>query len=84
MEEDWRIVNQYKYLHGRTLRKTTFIPTKNCDHVHCSFCWDKFGLENNMLHFGYLTTGGNWWICEQCFFDFKVEFEWRLEESDNN
>ena len=86
MNEDWRLVNQSKYLKGKLLIRTTFQKSKNCDHAHCAFCWDKFGEEAGMLHVGYRTKDGPWWICERCFSDFRELFMWRVikEQGDSS
>lgn len=82
-DKDWRIVNQQLFLQRKHLIKTQFIPTVQCDHVHCAFCWDKFGDDEQWLHIGYCTIdkphGQRRWICEQCFQDFKDQFEWTVD-----
>lgn len=78
MQEDWRIFDQKDYLYKKTLFKTKFKATKSCDHVHCVFCWDKFGESEEMLHEGYTTECGHHWICETCFHDFNEDFEWTV------
>lgn len=77
--KDWRIANQQMYLQGKHLRKTNFIPNEQCDHVHCAFCWDKFGEDEKWLHLGYCTIDKQHWICEQCFKDFQNQFNWTVE-----
>ena len=78
MQNDWRITNQINYLYRVKLRKVQFTQTLHSDHEHCEFCWDKFGEEEGMLHFGYCTLDKYRWICEQCFQDFKDQFEWQV------
>ena len=42
----------------------------------------KFGESKEMLHSGYCTIDKYRWICEQCFQDFKDQFEWQVDEAD--
>lgn len=79
LENDWRMTNQKRYLQGKHLARKHFIPTDECDHVHCVFCWDKFGENEGWLHIGYRVEENNSWICEQCFLDFKDEFKWHIK-----
>lgn len=80
MQNDWRITNQINYLFRAKLKKVQFTKTSHSDHEHCEFCWDKFGAEEGMLHSGYCTLDEYRWICEQCFQDFKDQFEWQVYE----
>lgn len=81
---DWRLNGQKKYLFRKKLKRTAFAPSMQNDHAHCSFCWEKFGLCEGMSKMGYKTIVGNWWICDQCFQDFKDEFEWTCTEGIGN
>ena len=78
MDKDWRLVKQHKYLDGKKLVFTRFVPSELLEHKHCSFCWDKFGKGDNSLEVGYCTSDGKWWVCEQCYKDFKEEFRWQV------
>ena len=82
MNNDWRLTNQIDYLYGKKLTFARFEPKPASDHEHCDFCWAKFGNGNEMLHSGYYTTTttGVCWICEDCFNDFKDQFNWTVEE----
>ena len=79
MQTDWRLTNQINYLYHVKLRKAEFKKDANHDHAHCEFCWDKFGEESDMLHTGYCTLDKYRWICEQCFQDFKDQFQWVID-----
>lgn len=81
MENDWRLFNQSAYLQGKHLVKAKFVSIGQLDHTHCAFCWEKFGEDEGCLHGGYCTLEGRHWICEQCFQDFKKQFEWQLEDA---
>ncbi|MDO4502125.1 MAG: hypothetical protein Q4D06_02980 [Coriobacteriia bacterium] len=49
------------------------------DHDHCAFCWAKLSEGSA----GYLAQNGprHEWICEDCFKDLAVDFEWTAKES---
>lgn len=75
---DWRLQGQDEYMKGIKLLKTEFAKTSTNDHEHCEFCMAKFGEEPENLHSGYCTIDRYRWICEQCFEDFKDDFEWQV------
>lgn len=79
MSNDWRLTNQMKYLRGVTLQYATFISREAGDHAHCEFCWKKFDERNAVEQKGYSTLDKYYWICPQCFSDFRSQFEWVLE-----
>lgn len=79
MNKDWRLVNQHSYLDNKKLVFAEFEPSQLSDHRHCAFCWDKFGKGENLLAAGYCTSDKKWWICEQCYEDFKEQFQWQVE-----
>ena len=74
--EDWRLTNQIDYLFRKKIKRSSINDYPEKDHEHCSFCWEKFGRGNNMLHEGYCTEDLSDWICDDCFLDFKDMFEW--------
>lgn len=80
MIEDWRITNQFEYLYKVKLRHIAYQQSsENWEHEHCCFCFDKFSLTiHNALKVGYCTLDQYFWICENCFNDFKSEFEWEI------
>ena len=78
MQNDWRLTNQMAYLYRATLKKAVFQRTATNDHEHCEFCMEKFGEGDGLLKSGYCTLDRYHWICEECFQDFQVQFEWRL------
>ena len=82
-EADWRLTNQLNYLRGVTLEWRTYTrPSERWDHDHCSFCWAEFMDSEgpDILREGYTTPDAYHWVCQQCFNDFKVLFEWRVIE----
>jgi len=82
-ENDWRLTNQQKYLHGVSLCWRRYSPPKpEWDHDHCEFCWAKFMDEDGtkILREGYADEGERHWICEQCYEDFKDLFDWQIAQ----
>ena len=77
-KDDWRLQGQEKYLFGKSLifiKYSDKISTN--DHDHCEFCSHKFSYTvPNSLTKGYTTTDYYHWICENCYTDFKNDFEW--------
>ena len=43
-------------------------------HEHCEFCWEK-ALTDKECSF-YCTEDMRYWVCEECFNDFKEKFNW--------
>ena len=78
MKNDWRLTNQLDYLYRATLKKAIFKGSTVNDHEHCEFCCEKFGEGEGWLQLGYCTIDGYYWICKECFQDFKKQFEWHL------
>lgn len=80
-KNDWRLVNQKEYLMDAQLIKTEYKAIEDySDHEHCAFCWDKFSENHGELSVGYRTKDGRHWICEECFNDFKEEFNFSFED----
>jgi len=76
---DWRLQGQEQYLRGVTLYRRIWTKTRpHWDHDHCEFCWAKFAAEDADQLEGYTTADEYRWICEQCFKDFREQFEWTL------
>ena len=78
---DWRLSGQEAYLYGTILFWSTYWPPRpDWDHDHCEFCWSKFAQHvDGALTAGYTTSDRQHWICQNCFRDFKDEFEWRVK-----
>jgi hypothetical protein len=81
-KNDWRLSGlQANYLHGELLRFSRYRPPRpGWKHDKCEFCWAPFAVERRD---GWVTEGfytdDRRWICESCYEDFKVLFDWRLE-----
>jgi hypothetical protein len=78
-KDDWRRQGQERYLKGV---KLLFIKYGSDglerDHDHCEFCGAKFSIKGRNLKKGYTTEDYYHWICEDCYNDFKNEFNWHL------
>ncbi len=80
-KDDWRLTFQEKYLKGVELTWSKYtLYSENWDHDHCDFCWEKFSLHDADLHEGYTTSDQYYWVCKQCFDDFKVMFDWVVRD----
>jgi len=47
-------------------------------HEHCEFCWEK--VRADMECEFYCTQDFYYWICPECFRDFRDEFEFEVTE----
>ncbi len=85
MEGDWRLRGQENYLMGKKLYFIRFQKhSEEWNHEHCDFCWAKFSDFEGDLHEGYCTgpdnKGSEYWICPECYNDFKDRFGWKLSK----
>ena len=81
-KNDWRLKRPRKYLEKITLHWTTFQPfKKGMESDHCEFCWAKFVTQPkpDAQHEGYSTLDHYYWICKNCFEDFKDMFHWNVK-----
>ncbi len=83
--DDWRLTGQEEFLHNKTLIYCLYQNNHSSKsiHEHCIFCWHKF-MEHcdntkDCSDRGYCTKDKKYWICEECFLDFKEMFGWKLE-----
>ena len=81
---EWRLMNQEEYLTNAHLIFCEYKGNPRWDHDHCAFCCAKFSEAENNLHFGYCTLDRYYWICEECFEDFKDVFSWQLDFTDGD
>lgn len=80
LSDDWRRHGQEKYLKGAKLITRDYHPYKpDWEHDHCAFCGETFSTHEGDIKQGYSTMNSYHWICNQCFDDFKDEFEWQVE-----
>ncbi len=81
-KNDWRIMGQERYLkNAKLIKKKYKTPSEHWDHDHCAFCTEKFMELDGFLHEGYCTEDKSYWICEECYNDFKEMFGFTLLES---
>lgn len=80
-QNDWRLQGQ-DWLREELLRYEPYRPPRaGCEHDHCEFCWTPFrtrGLPGVVAVEGYVTSDRRW-ICEMCYEDFKLMFDWIVE-----
>ena len=73
-KKDWRLTNQLEYLSEKALVKRQYQPYREgWDHDHCEFCGERI---DGSSPFAYATKDSYYWICEQCYEDFKDMFHW--------
>ena len=79
--DDWRLQGQ-DWLREELLRFRAYVPPKaGFEHDHCEFCWIPFKSQpapEGAAHEGFVTEDKRW-VCETCYEDFKLMFDWRLE-----
>jgi len=79
-QDDWRLQGQ-DWLREELLRFAAYVPRRQgSEHDHCEFCWVPFktGEIPGTAREGYVTQDERW-ICETCYEDFKLMFDWVLE-----
>ena len=77
-KNDWRVTDQAEYLMAVKLIHCKF-TSKIREHDHCEFCGIKFSEHDDDLREGYCTLDKYYWICDQCYHDFKDYFKWELK-----
>ena len=76
---DWRITNQEAYLKDQLLYHRKYsMYSQEWDHDHCEFCFERFSENDQETNIGYCTKDKYYWICEECFNDFKEMFNWSV------
>lgn len=48
-------------------------------HAHCEFCWEKAATDKECVF--YCTKDMQYWVCPECFRDFKDLFDWKENDS---
>ncbi len=48
-------------------------------HEHCEFCWEKATTDKECVF--YCTKDMRYWVCQNCFNDFKNSFGWAEKDS---
>lgn len=78
--DDWRLCGQQNYLQNVTLVHDFYVRySEQWDHDHCRFCMKRFmeKVEGPPM-VGYHTSDFYYWICEECFEDFRVMFNFQI------
>ena len=78
--EDWRLQGQ-DWLREEFLRFMRYRPHRaGSEHDHCEFCWVPFKSTpvEGAASEGWVTAE-NRWICDGCYEDFKLTFDWVVE-----
>lgn len=75
--DDWRITDQEDYLMNAVFVKAKFSEKAKREHEHCCFCWEKFSKID--LNEGFCTSDCKYWVCENCFNDFREMFKFELK-----
>jgi len=79
---DWRFRGQDEYL-DKDLKFAKYERySETWDHDHCEFCGATFSEFEGDLHEGYCTFDKRYWICENCYNDFKSMFQWKVVDSE--
>jgi hypothetical protein len=94
MDDDWRLIGQERFLHGATfVHKPYRAWSATWEHDHCDFCTRKFvedasGHSEDVATAGYAALGRGpdgrddyYWVCDDCFADFRGRFDWKLATS---
>lgn len=77
-QNDWRLTNQMNYLYQKTLTLIPFTPDREgWEHEHCAFCSERIETGGQKA---YATLDRYHWICQDCFNDFKEQFQWSVKE----
>lgn len=75
---DWRLNGQEKYLHGVKLKHMNIKDKSNpSDHEHCEFCLEKISNYSDTIHEAYCTEDEYYWVCDNCYNDFRAMFKWK-------
>jgi hypothetical protein len=78
---DWRLMKQESYLaNQKYIWKEWVTNNPKWDHDHCEFCGVKFGNLVGDEKYGYTTKDDYYWVCKTCFEDFKVMFQFSIDQ----
>ena len=77
---DWRLTNQSEYLLGKTFCLKKYQKRRDdWEHDHCEFCNKKISEKSSDENYGYSTIDEYYWVCKDCFEDFKEIFHWTVK-----
>ena len=83
-QDDWRRQGQEKYLKGINLVWKKYTQYRDgWDHDHCEFCGARFMVSDgpDEITEGYTSEDNYRWICNQCYKDFRDEYDWNLKNA---
>ncbi|HEX5449259.1 MAG TPA: hypothetical protein VFW85_04315 [Gaiellaceae bacterium] len=94
--EDWRLMGQERFLHGASFRHKSYRAYRTgWDHDHCEFCTRKLVEAEALSDYpdaaslGYAAVGRGpggeddyYWVCDDCFPDFREQFEWTVIQAE--
>ena len=75
-------LKEYNYLYKLELKHALFASKNRNDHAHCELCWNKISGNETDIHDGYVDADRIYWICPDCYQDFKDLFHWTLSNTD--
>jgi len=79
-KNDWRLEANKSFLENEVFRYLNFAKEyEDTEHDHCIFCkYKTFSSNKEHLQWGYASTtrNGYWWVCPECFEDFKEIKGW--------
>lgn len=65
------------YLFEKKIKKSKYKPyRKGREHDHCAFCSDRI---DDTTEEAYCTEDKYFWICANCYKDFKDMFHWKVK-----
>jgi len=72
-----RVQHMKEKLKGIALMRSKWTTIDDSwDHDHCKFCMKTLDASTEEL--AYCSEDYYWWICEECFQEYRDEFEWNL------
>lgn len=81
----FRSIEQYAIEHVETIESGyDFLEGEKIQHFwheHCEFCWYKALTDIDCTF--YCTEDMRYWICEECFRDFKEKFNWNEKSAED-
>jgi hypothetical protein len=95
VDHDWRLTGQEQYLQDAAfVRKRYRRWSTEWDHDHCDFCMENFveaptaDLDGRTEGYGAVGRGPEgqddyYWVCDDCFSDFRARFGWKVISEQN-
>lgn len=79
-KDDWRLMNDVGYLMNAEIDPVGYeeIVTYRPQIKHCVFCWEQVPQKLSYYQTWYVPLDKSCAICENCFKDFREQFNWKL------